>query len=113
MEQLEIAVKALDEKSATDIVVLDMKGLSPLFDYMVIASASNQRLAKSLVDNVIYRFEEGGYSIKGIEGEDGAWVLVDCKDIIINVFSNEERSHYDLEKLYLDVKRVDISKMLK
>ena len=112
MELLNVVVKALDDVKACDITVLDMKGISPLFDYMVIATSTNSRQSSALIHNVKEECEKNDFDIRGVEGKDEAWVLIDCKDIIVNVFTKEEREHYGLEKLYLDVKRVDVNKLL-
>ncbi len=113
MELLKIVVNALDDVKAVDIKALDMKGYSPLFDYMVIATATNARQAGALVQSVKENCSKNGYDIKGIEGADGSWVLVDCKDIIVNIFAQEERNHYGLENLYLDVKQINVEELLK
>lgn len=113
MELLDLVVKALDDVKAQDIVVLDMRGYSPLFDYMVIASSSNTRQSLALVRNVTDELKKNDYNVRGVEGSEGDWVLVDCKDIIVNVFTQENRTFYGLENLYLDIPRVDISSLLK
>lgn len=112
MELLKIICNALDDVKALDIVALNMKGISPLFDYMVIASSTNTRQTQGLIQNVKSEVTKAGYDIRGIEGDDGLWTLIDCKDIIVNVFTQEARNHYALEKLYLDVEKINVIELL-
>lgn len=113
MELLKIVVKALDDAKASGVKVLDMRGMSPLFDYMVIATAGSSRQSNALVEHVKEDALKAGFDIRGIEGENGSWVLVDCKDIIVNIFSEEERQHYGLDNLFIDVKQMDVEELLK
>lgn len=113
MTLLEVAVKALDDLKAQNIRILDMRGISPLFDYMVISTASNNRQAEAMMKRIKDDAFLNGFDIKGVEGNDGSWILVDCKDIIINIFNDESREHYGLDKLYLDVKTVDVNEILR
>lgn len=114
MNKLEIIVKALDEKLATDLVAMDMKLVSPIFDTFVLCSASNERMMRSLQDNVEEKMEEHGYHVRKIEGIKGSkWVLMDYGDIIVHIFEKEEREVYNLEKLWTDMPRIDIEGFLR
>ena len=114
MEKLEIIVKALDEKLAKDITVLDMGMTSPVCDYFVIATAANERLMLALKDNVEEKCEENGYSVKSIEGKKASqWILMDYGAIVVHLFDPEERKNYNLEKLWADMPTVDIEELLK
>ncbi len=109
MNKVEIIVKALDDKLATDIVAIDMMMASPLFDSFIIASASNEKLAQALRDNVEDCMEENGFFVKKIEGIRGSkWILMDYGDVIVHIFDKEERQAYGLEKLWADMPRIDI-----
>ncbi|MDT2764235.1 ribosome silencing factor [Enterococcus asini] len=107
---LEIAVKAADSKHAENILALDVREISLLADYFVICSANSERQINAIIDEVLEQEEKNGVEVKRIEGKDGAaWVLIDLGDVIVHVFSNNERAFYNLEKLWADAPLVDIS----
>ena len=84
-----------------------MNGISPLFDNIIIATVSSQRQAYSVCDYIEDEVKKDGYDVRNIEGKNTAWVVVDCHDVLVHVFTREEREHYNLEKLYLNVKTID------
>ncbi len=94
-------VNALDDMKGKDIVVLDVRGISGVTDYMVVCSGTSSRHVKSLADNVWVEAKKQGYSPLGMEGERaGDWVLVDFADVVVHVMSPEARQFYDLERLW-------------
>jgi ribosome-associated protein len=96
-----IAVSALEDIKARDIVVLDVRKLTSIADTMVIASAESNRQVKALARHVREKLEEAGASIIGVEGEETAeWVLVDAGDIVVHVMQPAVRAYYDLEELW-------------
>lgn len=112
-EKLEIVVKAADDRLAKDITALDVSQLSPLADYFVIMHASNDRQIGAIVDAIVEACHKKGISIKNTEGKDGGkWVLIDIYDIVVHVFYYSERTHYNLEKVWLDAPSVDVSQWL-
>lgn len=114
MEKLECIVRAMNDKLATNIVAIDMRETSPLFDYFVLCTGSNQRLLNAIKDNVEEQCELNGYEVKAIEGlRDSQWILIDLGDIVVHIFEGEARDNYNLEKLWGDMPRVDISEYLK
>ena len=103
-------MKAADSKHAEDILALDVREISLLADYFVICSANSERQINAIIDEVLEQEEKNGMEVKRIEGKDGAaWVLIDLGDVIVHVFSNNERAFYNLEKLWADAPLVDIS----
>ena len=97
------AVDALDDIKGRDIAVLDVRKLTSLFDWIVIASADSARQTKALARHVADTLREAGSAIIGTEGEDGAeWVLVDAGDVVAHVMQPAIRSHYNLEELWID-----------
>ncbi|BEH91045.1 MAG: ribosome silencing factor [Turicibacter sp.] len=113
MEILAKFVKALDDKHADDIVVLDMKNHSPIYDYMIITTAKNDRLAQGIIRELKDLEGISELSLKHIEGAHHAeWVLADFGTIIVHVFTPETRLEYNLEKLWADVPRVNLEGML-
>ncbi len=101
-EQLsDIIVSALDDIKAQDIVKLDVRDLTTVTDFMIIASGTSNRHVKALVDNVAEKAREAGRKPIGVEGEDGSeWVLLDLDDALVHVMLPKVREFYNLEKLW-------------
>ena len=98
---LPIAQRALDDLKALEPVVLDVRKLSSVMDWLVVASGTSSRHVKSLADNVIMKAKEQGVRPLGVEGERvGEWVLVDFGDVVVHVMQPAARSFYDLERLW-------------
>jgi ribosome-associated protein len=95
------AVEALEEIKARDITVLDVRKITSLFDYMIVATAESARQTKALARNVQERLREMGVRAHGIEGEQtGDWVLVDLGEVIVHVMQPAVRAYYNLESLW-------------
>lgn len=95
----------LEEKKAADILALDISKISTLADYFILASAENVRQLDALEDAV----EEGIRLELNKEGEgDSGWILMDYKDIVVHLFTKEQREFYDLEKIWSDAKKLEI-----
>lgn len=108
-EMVKIAYAALADKKAEDIRVIEIGDISIIADYMVIANGTNPAQVQALVDNVEEKLNEAGITNKRIEGSrNSSWVLMDYNDVIVHVFSKEDRLFYDLERIWRDGK--DISK---
>ena len=113
MNKLKTIVKVLDEKLANDITVIDMSIDSPICDYFVIASASNQNQVQAMVDNVDETLGRAGFEAKQIEGtRNSSWVLMDYGDMIIHIFDEENRLFYDLERIWRDGKVLEMDAFL-
>ena len=98
------AARVVDDKKATDTLVIEVGPILAVVEYFVITSAANRRLVRSLADEVEGRIrEETGRSPLRVEGaREQQWVLIDYGDIVIHVFSDETRSFYEIERLYRD-----------
>jgi len=95
------AVEALEEIKARDIVVLDTRKLTPMFDYMIVASADSSRQTKALARNVEDKVQARGAAVLGTEGEQAAeWVLVDLGSVIVHIMQPAVREYYNLEQLW-------------
>lgn len=107
-EMLSIAFKALDDKQGEDIRILDIRGVSVLADYFVIAHGNNSNHVRALMDYVEEKLNKAGYDTKSIEGQQGnrSWVLMDFNDIIVHIFDKEDRYFYDLERIWADGKSI-------
>jgi ribosome-associated protein len=98
---LKLVVEALEELKANDIEVLDVRELTDVADYMVVASGRSARQVCALADNVVQRAKEAGFRPIGVEGKDGGeWVLVDLCDVIAHVMQPRIREFYQLERLW-------------
>ena len=108
-KMLEIAYKALDDKQAVDIKALDISHISVLADYFLIAHGNNVPHVQALIEAVDKELHKAGYHSKHIEGHHSAsWILLDYKDIIIHIFSKEDRYFYDLERIWADGKEIKL-----
>jgi ribosome-associated protein len=97
----DLVIEALDDMKAKDIVRLDVRDMTTVTDYMVVASGTSNRHIKALVDNVAEKAKAAGHRAIGIEGEDGGeWVLLDLQDTLVHVMLPKVREFYNLEKLW-------------
>ena len=109
-EMAKLAVAALEDKKGEDIMVIDISEVSVLADYFIIANGNNHNQVQALIDSVGEKLAKMGYEPKNIEGyQTGNWILMDYNDIIVHIFSEEDRSFYDLERIWRDGKEVDVS----
>ena len=93
----------LNSKKAEDIVVIDIAEKSSFADFLVVASGTSDRHIESLIDDVEDLAAQDGVPTKGIEGKNGTgWILLDLGDVIVNIFSREMRSKYNIEKVWAD-----------
>lgn len=94
-------ISALEDIKAFDIVSLNVKKLTSISDFMIIASASSTRQTKALARNIKDKMSAFGVEVVGIEGEaEGEWVLVDLGDIIIHIMTPTTRAYFNLEELW-------------
>ena len=101
-DQLQLlVVSSLEDFKATDVMVIDVSGRSPLTDRLVIASGNSTRHVKSMSENLIVKAKAAGCPPLGIEGaREGEWVLVDLNDVIVHLMLPQTRAFYNLEKLW-------------
>jgi len=110
LEQLKkLVVTALEDLKASDIKVLDVRGLSNVTDLMVIASGNSDRQVKALANNVIEEAKQKGHPPIGVEGEQvGEWALVDLGDVVVHIMLPTVRDFYNLEKLWSDAGQLEV-----
>ncbi len=108
LEHACLCARAASENKARDVVVLDMRALTPLFDYFVIATGASRRQIHTIAEEVDAAMHAEGERRLGIEGyEASKWVVQDYGDIVIHVFDTNTRGYYALEDLWADAVRVD------
>ena len=108
-ELLKKAVEALSDKKAEDITVLDIRNVSTIADYFIIANGTNQNQLLAMQDAVDEVMYKSGVHAKQIEGNrSSTWILMDYQDVIVHLFSKEDRLFYDLERIWKDGKEVPL-----
>ncbi|NMM22616.1 MAG: ribosome silencing factor [Phycicoccus sp.] len=104
------AAAAAEDKLASKIVALDVSEQLALTDIFVLASAPNDRQVSAIVDNIEDKLRELGVKPVRREGErNGRWVLIDFSDIVVHVQHEEERTYYQLERLWKDCPAIDLT----
>ncbi len=112
-ELVRSAVKILDSKKAGDLVVIEITNVTIIADYFVICSATNTTQLKSLYEDLEFRLKERGIVSLRVDGDrEGGWIVLDYGSVIVHVFMKDQRDFYDLEKLWADGEKVDISELL-
>lgn len=107
-----LAVEILEDKKAEDISVIDISEVSVIADYFIIAGGNNKSQIQALSDAVDEKLGRAGLPLKQIEGYNNAnWILLDFGDIIVHIFDKENRLFYDLERIWRDGKRIDLSEL--
>ena len=113
-EMARLAYDAMDDKLAKDITIIDISRVSVVADYFLIADGKNRNQVQAIANNVDEFLGKAGYHAKATEGYSTAnWILMDYSDVIIHIFSTEDRAFYDLERISKDgveIKREDLDK---
>ena len=112
-EMAKIAWEALSDKKAGDIKVIDIRQVTVMADYFIIADGSNPNQVQAMADSVEEKMAQAGYELKQTEGYQSAnWILLDYGDVIIHAFNREDRLFYDLERIWRDGKTyVDMAEL--
>lgn len=107
METVKMIIKAIDDKKGLDIRVLDIKEVSSIADFFVIAHGKSTRQAKAIADEVEKTLKEATITIGHKEGyRDGRWILLDYVDVVVHVFTEDERAFYSVERVWKDAKNI-------
>ncbi len=108
-----IAAKALDSKKAQNLMMLDVKAVTTLTEYMLIATGTSDTHLRALCDEVEKKMEEAGERVWHREGYRGdTWIVMDFCGVMVHVFTQEQRKFYDLERLWGDAPVVDLGEIL-
>ncbi len=98
------------EKQAQDVVILDLRGSSDVCDFFVLAEGNSDTQVRALARNLRDRLLDAGQKPRNVEGmEKGRWVLMDYFDVVIHVFQGDTRRYYQLEHLWNDARRLDLT----
>jgi len=108
--QVDLAVAAAESKQAVNLVVLDLRKTAGFTDFFVIASGNNSRQVRAIADAVMESLAKKGAKPAYVEGYDQSdWILLDYFDFIVHVFGSERRVFYDLERLWGNADRIEIT----
>jgi len=108
VEQAILCARAADEKKARDLVILDLRKLSYITDFFVVATAGNPRQLRAVCDEIERAMHAVNARPIGREGgEESGWMLVDYGDLVVHVFDAERRKYYDLDLLWGDTPRIE------
>ena len=107
-ELMKNIVATLDNKKATDIKSLEITELTAVADYFVIANGTNSSQVEAMVDEVTDALAKNKIHAERIEGiRSSGWILMDYNDVVIHIFSREDRLFYDLERIWRDGKAIE------
>jgi ribosome-associated protein len=108
LERACLAARVAVENKGRDVLVLDMRGITPLYDFFVLVSGQSRRQVHTLTEEIDAALQEQGDARLGIEGyEASKWVVQDYGDVVVHVFNPDTREYYALEELWADAPRVD------
>lgn len=111
---LSAVVRAIDDKLGEDIDIIDVSNSNPLAEYYVVCTASNSRRIHAIKESVEEAIEKLGYKIHHVEGKaNSEWVLVDAREVIVHIFSPNERKRFNFEELFHDLPHVSVEPFLK
>ena len=108
LERACLCARVAADNKARDVTVLDMRGITPLYDYFVLATGTSRRQIHTLAEEIDASMRAEGESRRGIEGyEASKWVVQDYGDVVVHVFDADARAYYALEDLWADAPQVD------
>ena len=112
LEKAKNIAKILDKKKAIDIIGIETKELTVMSDYFIIASGTSNTHVRALADEVDDEMKKLGVEGDYIEGRATGWILLDYNDVLVHVFQPESRQYYNIERLWNDAARIDLSDVL-
>lgn len=109
LDKLKSIYEVVEKVNAKDICVYETKNNTPFFDYVIIATVASDRQLNAVASNIKEDGAKYGYDIRGAEGVNGGeWVLVDARDVLVNVFTKQAREHYDLDRIWKNLPKVEL-----
>lgn len=107
-ERASLCARVAEDNKAKDIVVLDLRGLTPLYDFFVIMTGTSRRQMHTLADEAEAAMRSVGDRRQSMQGYQGSrWIVEDFGDVMVHVFDQEAREYYALDDLWADAPRVD------
>ena len=104
-EYVSLAKEAIEDKKGIDIKILNIQGLSPIADYFIIATGTNENQLHAICDEIYDKLAKAGVHPKQTEGyQSGNWILIDYGDFIVHLFKPDSREFYNLERIWKDAK---------
>ncbi|HIC86824.1 MAG TPA: ribosome silencing factor [Aquificae bacterium] len=112
-EKLKLIYSIISDKKGEDITILDLKNLSSLTDYFIIASTQSETHNRAIADEIRFKLKNSFKIFPlNVEGyETGDWILLDYGDIMVHLFKPEAREKYGLEFIWLDAPRINLEKL--
>ncbi|KPU27875.1 iojap family protein [Caloranaerobacter sp. TR13] len=111
--RISVILEAADNKKAFDIKLLDISNITTIADYFIFVSGNNERQVIAIADEIEDKMYQLGYDVISKEGyREGRWVLLDFGDIVVHVFHKEDREFYNLDRLWIDAKEIDIDNII-
>jgi ribosome-associated protein len=105
-----LAAGAALDKKALEPIVIDLRGISSVAEYFVIVTGTSDRHVQAVAENIIEAFRSIGVKTMGEEGfREGRWILLDYGEIVVHVFLEPVREYYDIERLWIDAPRLDLT----
>jgi ribosome-associated protein len=109
-ERIRRTLSAAVEKKALDLTVLDLRGIASFTDFFVITTGTNRRQCQAISDEVVEQLKLSGTRAARVEGfQTAEWILIDYGDFVVHVFDEKARRFYDLERLWREARRLDVS----
>jgi ribosome-associated protein len=109
-ERIRRALSAALEKKALDLTVLDLRGIASFTDFFVITTGTNRRQCQAISDEVVEQLKRSGTRAARVEGfQNAEWILIDYGDFVVHIFDEKARRFYDLERLWREARRIDVS----
>ena len=105
-------VKVLDDKLARDIEVIKTEEVTIVADYFVIATANSNTHVRALADEIEYQLEQEDIRPDHVEGRATGWVLMQYGGVVVHIFLEDSRQYYNLERLWDDASKLDISQFI-
>lgn len=110
IERARLCARIAEDNRGRDIVLLDLREVTPLVDFFVLVSAASRRQANAIAIEIDAEMKKHSEAKLGMEGsEEGRWILIDYGDFVVHIFSEDAREFYGLEDLWGDARRVDLS----
>ena len=107
LDRAVLAARIANDNKAKDVLVLDLRGLTPLYDFFVLCTGNSRRQIRTITEEVDAGLRAVGDKRIGIEGyEASQWILQDYGDVVVHVFEPSKRVYYELEELWADAGRI-------